>query len=73
MNMDDTAFEDALNRLESIIATLGDGDAGLEEILRLFEEGTELIQRCQTRLDQAEARIVELSRKLNAEQGANDE
>jgi exodeoxyribonuclease VII small subunit len=71
--MDELPFEDALQRLEAIIDSLEDGDEGLEEILKLFEEGTGLIKRCQAQLDQAEARIVELSRKLENEQGAIDE
>jgi len=36
------------------------GDVGLDESLRLFEEGIALTRRCTELLDKAEARITQL-------------
>jgi len=51
------SFEQALARLEQIVSRIETGDAGLEESLRLFEEGVALARLCRAQLDRAEARI----------------
>ncbi len=51
------SFEEALARLEQIVSRIETGDAGLEESLRLFEEGVALARLCRAQLDRAEARI----------------
>ena len=50
-------FEDALKRLESIVARMEDGKAPLEELLARFEEGGALAALCQKRLDELQKRI----------------
>jgi exodeoxyribonuclease VII small subunit len=50
-------FEDALNKLEKIVAKLEEGDVPLEESLRLFEEGIRLSRLCNQKLDEAEKRV----------------
>jgi len=50
-------FEDALTRLEAIVATLESGEPSLETSLALFEEGIALSRRCNKRLDTAERRL----------------
>jgi len=50
-------FEDALNKLEKIVSKLEDGDIGLEESLKLFEEGIRLSRLCNQKLDEAEKRV----------------
>ena len=47
-------FEEALARLELIVARLEQGEVPLEEALGLFEEGTALMKQCSTALDKAE-------------------
>lgn len=54
---DTIRFEDALARLEQIVAELEKGETTLETSLALFEEGVKLIQKCSDHLDAAEARI----------------
>lgn len=54
------SFEEALTQLEGIVRTLEQGNAGLEESLRLFEEGTRLLGLCHRRLDEAEGRVAKL-------------
>ena len=55
-------FEQSLARLDEIVKALEKGDRPLEEALGLFEEGTGLIRSCGKVLDQAEQKIVTLSR-----------
>ena len=57
MNQANTTFESAMQRLEQIVWALERGDAPLEESLKLFQEGTELVRRCQTLLDNAELQV----------------
>ena len=55
--MEDIKFEDALDRLESIVKLLESGELPLEEALKAFEEGVKLARICSKRLDEAEKRI----------------
>ena len=50
-------FEDALSKLEKIVAKLEGGDVPLEESLKLFEEGIRLSRICNQKLDEAEKRV----------------
>lgn len=54
------SFEEKLSRLEEIVAVLEKGDAPLADSLRLFEEGTKLVNACSTELDKAEQQVVKL-------------
>ena len=58
-------FEEALARLEVIVARLEQGEAPLEEALGLFEEGTALMKQCSTALDKAEQKVAKLLPGLN--------
>ena len=60
--MSDIKFEDALQRLERIVDQLEGGNLGLEESLKVFEEGVGLARRCAKYLDEAEKRIELLTR-----------
>ena len=53
-------FEENMLRLEEIVNKLEKGDAQLNESLRLFEEGTQLVSTCRKELDQAEQQVVKL-------------
>jgi exodeoxyribonuclease VII small subunit len=50
-------FEDALSKLEKIVAKLEEGDVPLEESLKLFEEGIRLSRLCNQKLDEAEKKV----------------
>ena len=52
-----TTFEDDMLRLEQIVRAMERGDVPLEESLRLFQEGTALVQSCQKRLDDAKLQV----------------
>lgn len=51
------SFEEALARLEEIVARLEAGDLPLEESMALFEEGVGLARLCQEILAAAEGRL----------------
>ena len=53
-------FEENMARLEEIVALLEKGDAQLGDSLKLFEEGTKLVDTCRKELDQAEQQVVKL-------------
>lgn len=53
-------FEQALERLETIVEELESGSLTLEESLARYEEGVRLSRRLTTSLDQAEKRIERL-------------
>ena len=51
-------FEEAMARLETIVAGLEKGDVPLEEAMGLFEEGTALMKQCSQVLDKAEQKVI---------------
>jgi exodeoxyribonuclease VII small subunit len=54
------SFEQAMERLTSIVTQLERGELPLEDSLRLFEEGVKLSRMAQERLDSAQQRIERL-------------
>lgn len=56
------SFEASMERLETIVRQLEQGNAPLEESLKLFQEGTALVQSCAKLLDSAEQEIVKLTK-----------
>ena len=61
------SFEEALERLESVVERLEGGEIELEEALAVFEEGVELSRRCASQLEDAERRIEVLGADGSAE------
>ena len=55
-------FEESMQRLEEIVRLLEKGDAPLEDSIRLFEEGTKLAKKCDDMLNEAEKKVVVLSK-----------
>ena len=51
------SFEEAMGRLEAIVAQLEKGECGLDQSLKRFEEGAGLAGRCEQLLDQAEQKV----------------
>ena len=56
------SFEENIARLEEIVGALERGEAQLADSLKLFEEGTKLAQACGKMLDEAEQKVVKLSK-----------
>jgi exodeoxyribonuclease VII small subunit len=66
------SFESKLTRLEEISTLLESDDIGLEEAIRLYEEGIELSKNCISTLSEAELKVTQLKKKLG-ELALNDE
>ncbi len=59
-------FEQAMSRLEQIVKTLENGQVPLEDLIKLFDEGTALVKLCTQRLDKAEEKVRLLQMKGGA-------
>mgnify|MGYP003309694290 CR=1 FL=1 len=57
MNQENKTFEENMQRLEQIVRAMERGDVALEESLKLFREGTELVQSCGKLLDEARMQV----------------
>ncbi len=55
--MAETKFEDALKKLENIVAELESGDLTLDDSLAKYESGVKLIRLCQKKLSEAKKKI----------------
>lgn len=58
-------FEDALTRLEQLVAGLEGDELDLEDSLRRFEEGVKLVRVCSQRLEAADLRLRQLEEGSN--------
>ena len=67
--MAELTFEQAMTRLEQIVATLEGGRCTLDDSLKLFEEGTKLTAFCADRIKTAEQKILKLTAVENGEDG----
>lgn len=57
MSKQSKTFEESMGRLEQIVRAMEQGNVPLEESLKLFQEGTELVRGCSKLLDDAEMQI----------------
>ena len=55
-------FESAMERLEHLVEQMENSKLPLEELIRCYEEGTQLIKVCSERLSAAEQRIEIITR-----------
>ena len=53
-------FEQAMARLEEIVARLETGEQTLDQSLALYEEGAKLMKQCASALDKAEQKVKKL-------------
>ena len=60
MNQNNMTFEQSMQRLEQIVRAMERGDVALEESLKLFEEGTELVRNCNQLLDDAQLQVKKI-------------
>ena len=54
-------FEDSMRRLEQIVRSMENGDVALDESLKLFKEGTDLVAHCNKLLEEAEMQVKIIS------------
>jgi exodeoxyribonuclease VII small subunit len=55
------SFEESVQRLEQIVSELEHGEIKLDDMLKLYEEGSGLIKECLEKLDDVEKKISVLS------------
>lgn len=60
---DNFNFEKSLQQLDKIVAKMEQGDIPLEQSLKHFEEGIELIRLCQKALSDAEQKVEILTQE----------
>ena len=60
MTDEDMTYDEALRRLEDLVAQLERGGKNLDETLAMFEEGTTLLKRCKEELGEVEGRLAEM-------------
>lgn len=78
---EDLPFEQAMARLDELVADMENGETGLDRMIADFEEGIALVRVCTRKLNEIERRIEILVRKggetvaepFDAEQAAEAE
>ena len=60
MSDNNKTFEENMLRLEQIVRAMERGDVSLEESLKLFKEGTALVEKCGKLLDDAELQVKKI-------------
>lgn len=58
-------FEDNLTQLETLVKQLEEGDLPLEDSIKIFEDGVQLVKECQVQLDDAKLRIETINTTNN--------
>ena len=66
------SFEQQLSRLAEIVEALDTGNAPMEELLKLYEEGMLLTKKCSSYLEGAEQKVI-LINAQNSKPGINIE
>ena len=57
MEKQNKSFQSNMQRLEQIVQAMERGDVALEESLKLFQEGTELVRSCNELLHNAQLQV----------------
>lgn len=61
MSPNKPTFEENMKRLEQIVRAMERGDVPLEESLKMFQEGTELVRSCSKILDEAQLMVKKIA------------
>ena len=59
--VEEMTFEQALAELETIVRTLEQGSAALDESIELYQRGDKLKRHCEARLKSAQMRIEQIA------------
>ena len=60
MSKESMNFEQSMARLEQIVRAMERGDVALEESLKLFQEGTDLVRSCNQLLEDAQLQVKKI-------------
>ncbi len=66
----EVSFEDAVEKLESIVEEMESDELPLDKLLVRYEEGAKLVKTCEEQLQSAETRITQLEETLEGELAA---
>ena len=61
MSQNKPSFEENMARLEQIVRAMERGDVPLQESLKMFREGTALVEACGKLLDEAELQVKKIA------------
>ncbi len=59
---EEMTFEQAVERLEEIVALMESGETDLDSMVKLFEEGRKLVDICNKKLTEIERKVEKLTR-----------
>jgi exodeoxyribonuclease VII small subunit len=65
LNRNGLTFEQAIQRLEKIVADMEGAELPLEDVLKKYEEGSKLVRFCSHKLEEAEKKIEVLTKKTD--------
>ena len=58
---EEMTFEQAVERLEEIVSLMESGETDLDSMVKLFEEGRELVDICNKKLTEIERKVEKLT------------
>jgi len=64
---EEISFEEAAEKLESIVEAMESDKLPLEKLLVQYEQGAELVKICEGKLEAAERRITQLEKSMGGE------
>lgn len=59
--INDLSFEEALEKLETIVRDLENGQVSLNESVKYYEEGSKLMKYCEKKLTDARMKVEKIS------------
>mgnify|MGYP002732318302 CR=1 FL=1 len=60
-------YEKAMERLEEIVSQLGEGNLPLDDMMKLYEEGAAIADRCRAMLEDYQAKLEAIEKKRGAD------
>lgn len=66
-------FEEAFEKLEQILNKMNEGNMPLNEMMKFFEEGNDLIKLCDNHLSSAQKKAETLIKNINGKLDIDDE
>lgn len=70
--MEKLTFDQAMKRLNEIVAALDKNELELEKAIALFEEGLQLVNFCEEKLKGFEGKIEQLLKSSNPQEDVNE-
>ena len=64
---EEISFEEAAEKLESIVEAMESEELPLEKLLVQYEQGAKLVKICEGKLEAAEKRITQLEKSMGGE------